>query len=252
MVLFEAAIFYTILIFKTMLPVLIIILLLAPSRNRWLLIAMGIHYFIYIVCLFAPRFGIFQQFWHNWQGPLLAIALITVLVMVVPRLSFPDIGISRRLANPAWRPFIFAVTVSLVLAILAKIIAKNFFTLREQSLNIETLVFYLIIPGISEEVVFRGFYQSLLNKVFAKDFLLFGANIGMAWILTALLFTVGHVFTMDMFLNLNKNYYAYATILPLALILGWLRERYDSLFPGMLVHNAVNFFGVITSYLLLR
>src|SRR5208282_4244088 len=45
-----------------------------------------------------------------------------------------------------------------------------------KKLDAEGWAFLLIMPGLAEELVFRGVYQSLLNRVFGKPWRLAGAG----------------------------------------------------------------------------
>ena len=77
-----------------------------------------------------------------------------------------------------------------------------------------------ILPGIFEELGFRGWMQSAWKLVLPS---------GRALILTACAFTVIHF-----------SYYSIGWLLPFALYLGWLRERSGSIWPGVIAHMGHN------------
>lgn len=57
-----------------------------------------------------------------------------------------------------------------------------------KKLDAEGWAFLLIMPGLAEELVFRGVYQSLWNGVFGKPWRVADAEFGRGMIITAILF----------------------------------------------------------------
>jgi membrane protease YdiL (CAAX protease family) len=107
--------------------------------------------------------------------------------------------------------------------------------------NIETLLFQMIMPGLNEELVFRGIFQSLLNRAFGKPSVLWGAQVGFGLVLTSLLFGVVHFVSIDKVgivhfgdvLNLLR-------ITGVGFAFGWIRERSGSLLPCVVLHGLLN------------
>ncbi len=95
--------------------------------------------------------------------------------------------------------------------------------------NILTIIASILIAPIGEELVCRGVVYHYAKKVVADM-----SNRRVAfWIanaIQALMFGVFHF-------NLIQGIYAFV----IGLGLGWLRERYKSLYPAMLAHAVVNF-----------
>lgn len=83
-----------------------------------------------------------------------------------------------------------------------------------------------VVPGIFEEIFFRGLVQGTLDlSMSPRD----------AMIVQAVIFAIAHV-----------NFIGFFTYLVfMGLYLGWLRNRSGSLVPGMLVHFAHNLLAVL-------
>jgi membrane protease YdiL (CAAX protease family) len=83
-----------------------------------------------------------------------------------------------------------------------------------------------VVPGIFEELFFRGLIQGTLEmSMSSRD----------ALIVQALIFAIAHV-----------NFIGFFTyLLFMGLYLGWLRNRSGSLLPGMLVHFGHNLLAVL-------
>lgn len=95
--------------------------------------------------------------------------------------------------------------------------------------NPVTIVASVILAPIGEEILCRGLIYHYAKKV-VVDMKNRTAAFWIANTLQALMFGIMH-------LNLIQGLYAFG----LGLGIGWLRERYNSLYPAMLAHFIVNF-----------
>ena len=77
-----------------------------------------------------------------------------------------------------------------------------------------------VTPAVLEEIIFRGMLQGRLMALFGRGGGLF---------VTAAAFAIVHQSGPILPIHLGAGLY-----------LGWLRERSDSLFPGMLMHFLYN------------
>ncbi len=67
------------------------------------------------------------------------------------------------------------------------------------------------MPGLAEEFVFRGVFQSLLNEAFGQPWRLARASLGWGGIITAVLFVVGHGALFDRYLHLQISLSAWSS-----------------------------------------
>ncbi len=98
-----------------------------------------------------------------------------------------------------------------------------------------------IATGIPEELLFRGLIGGAIFRRFAA-----GENPKRIWtanIIQAVIFTLPHL----LILLVAPKLWPLATVLPMALGLacGWLRFRFDSIGPGILVHALPNAVGAL-------
>jgi len=98
------------------------------------------------------------------------------------------------------------------------------------------LLFTVIIYPVLEELAFRGFVQTwLLEKSFFQPTIL--PLITRANILTSIAFAALHLFS-------QPPMWAALVFLP-SLVFGYLRERFDSVLPSIIVHAWYNLGFVI-------
>jgi len=182
-----------------------------------------------------PRVDGFQHLHWSWQECLLSTAWPFLLIALVPGISLAAIGVTSRF-RPDWlKPSIVALLLALAVpAVFCMLGARK-------TLDAEGWVFLLIMPGLAEELVFRGMYQSLLNRVFGKPWRLAGAEFGWGLIITAILFAGSNgLVAVDP--PLHARIVPHAAIAPvmLSFVSGWVRERTDSVWPSVFGHNLSN------------
>jgi hypothetical protein len=95
-----------------------------------------------------------------------------------------------------------------------------------------TFLYHLLCVALPEEVFYRGYVQSRVNRGFPGCVNLHYANVGFGWFYTALLFALGHFL-----ISLRPE--ALATFLP-GLLFGLLRERTGSVAASAAFHALCN------------
>jgi serine/threonine protein kinase len=100
-------------------------------------------------------------------------------------------------------------------------------------------MFQLLLVALPEEVLYRGYFQTMLNRVYGRRYRFLGASWGPGLIVSSAMFALGHVlFTLN---PLRANVF-----FP-GLVFGWLRERASAngkggLLGPILFHAVCNIF----------
>ena len=92
--------------------------------------------------------------------------------------------------------------------------------------------YHLFFVAIPEEFFYRGYFQTRLNEVFPRRFLVFGTPIGWGLVIACLFFAFGHSVVMF-------RWWHFATFFP-GLLFGWMRERTGGPLAGALLHAWAN------------
>ncbi len=204
--------------------------------RRWSLLLFVASLVVLDVALIEiPRVDGFQHLHWSWQECILSAAWPFLVVALIPRISLASVGVTSRF-RPGW------LKPSIVAGLLALAVPAVFFFLGvRKKLDAQGWAFLLIMPGLAEELVFRGVYQSLLNRALGKPWRLAGAEFGWGLIVTAILFagSNGLVAVND---QLDARIVLHAAIAPflMSLVSGWIRERTDSVWPSVFGHNLSN------------
>lgn len=93
----------------------------------------------------------------------------------------------------------------------------------------------VVAVALPEEFFYRGYLQGRLEEVWPSRFRLWGANVGLAWILQSALFGIAHVLV-------DGDVRRLATFFP-ALLFGWMRQATGSVLAPTLFHAMCNLFS---------
>ena len=173
------------------------------------------------------------QFWPsdwNWEGKTLAIALsLTVALILGARRTGLTLKQDRK-----------GLPGALVLcgALIAVFLALALWS-PNAPINVDELAFQLTMPGLDEELFYRGVLLLMFNGAFARSWRIFGAPMGWGALITSVAFGLAHAlgysdggFTFDAL--------SMALTGGPALLLVWLREKTGSLLLPVLMHNFAN------------
>lgn len=181
-----------------------------------------------------PRLGPFASLQWNWQGKLLEVAWVIVLVAVTRRLSLRDIGVTAPLC-PGWRgPTLVVGGATLALPLAFMLLGAR------DTLTREGWLFEATMPGIAEELVYRGVLLALCDRALGRPWRIAGADVGWGTIVTAVVFAAGHAIAVDRSGALHVEPLLAAGPLVGSLLAGWARSRLGTLAPLILIHNASN------------
>ena len=182
-----------------------------------------------------PRVNGFRHLHWDWQAALLTAAWPLLVAPWIPGLSLESMGVTSSL-KPGWfRP-------SLVALLIAGGVPAVFFLLGSRvRLTSEGWAYLLLMPGLAEEILFRGLFQPVLNRALGRPWRLGGTELGWGLVITAVLFA-GSNGLVSVDPRLHPHIVLPAAIAPfmLGLVSGWVRERTDSVWPSVAGHNLSN------------
>jgi uncharacterized protein len=205
------------------------------SRAWWPLFAFVALFALDDLVLVLPRMGPFAALRWNWQGKLLEVAWVVALAAMVRGLSLRDIGATTPL-RPDWRVPVLVVGAVMLALPIAFIMG---FGARDE-LTVEGWCFQATMPGLAEELVYRGVFLSLFDRAFGRPWRVAGADVGWGTIAVAVVFAAVHAVNVDRDATVHiEPLFAVGPFIG-SLIAGWARARMGSLIPLILLHNASN------------
>lgn len=114
------------------------------------------------------------------------------------------------------------------------------FVLSKMAINhpISTAVFQFFFVAVGEELFFRGFWQGELNRTFGRRWKIGRTRFGWGVVAVALLFGIAHLLNPfnPVQGSYRLNWLGLLYTGGFALVVGLLRERFNSLLPCMIFH----------------
>jgi hypothetical protein len=164
----------------------------------------------------------------NWTGKLASIALALVAIAVL-RLRRDEVGL---VMPRAWCATLIAIAVAFH-------VAMNLVFATGEPTTIETVLFQATMPGLAEELAYRGVAFALVARAFG------GAKLPAA-IVTTCAFAIVHAISTD---NASRGFYVMPFLFAAALgaWFAWIRTRSGSVLGGMLAHNGANVAGTLAA-----
>lgn len=216
---------------------------IGPNGLRTLLLA-AVLYVAVVVVWSLPRVGFFDQLTWNWQNKLLVLVALAALVSLLPGVSWHEVGL-RRPARGWWIPVLSATTGALAIQLAIGPLAA-------MPGDVESLLFQATLPGLDEELFFRGILLLLLDRTLRSV----RPNDGtggrrMRWsaIVSCILFGLGHGLAFTDGFTLHVDLAPVVVTGLIGWLLMWVRIRWDSLLPAVLLHNGWNSSVVVANLL---
>jgi hypothetical protein len=134
-------------------------------------------------------------------------------------------------ATGSWRPALLVLAAALVLQTLSLWVVPG---RPAAAPPVATWLYQALVPGLSEEPLFRGLLLALADRACPARRLVAGAPLGAGGLAVSLLFVALHVAGGAGAAGVLLG------VLPVALLTLWLRARTGSLLLPVLAHNACN------------
>lgn len=177
----------------------------------------------------------------NWSGKVIAIALTLTMMVVFFRNDRKEVGLTLRQEAGSIVP---SLVVAIALCCFSWGIRWIFGGGATPSA--ERLIYQATMPGLDEELFYRGLLLALFLRAFQDRMMIAGAVMGPAAIVTTFLFAAGHALAFRQGeLIFDPIILGFTAVLGLGFI--WIRQRTGSLLLPVIVHNVINFGGSFMS-----
>lgn len=115
------------------------------------------------------------------------------------------------------------------------------FLIKYSDENISQLKFQFTMPGIDEELAFRGIMLGILSNTLRSKIHIGSINLGNpSLIITSILFGLGHSLKIDDIYNFHQNWFEFVNMFAIGLLLGWMTIKSGSIIMAILSHNLIN------------
>lgn len=212
-----------------------------PDARRWIPVVIGLSVLdsvatllpIYVKSLQVP--GVH---W-NWSGKILDVAVmlaVATVFIVAKRFTARDFGLTLKQAPGTGRATLFMMIPYMI--VIAALTALWFGESKPQSA--ETIWYEATLPGLAEELLWRGILLTILDRMFAARFRLWNTEMGYGAIAVTLVFALVHGLHFGKDLAIQVSWLGALMAGVTGFLLAWLRLRTKSLVLPVVLHNATN------------
>ena len=198
---------------------------------------------LYIITELYPNLQIIKYHtWNNylgcnWSAKIYSIVLALGLLIPLRSIINPnEIGLTLKQNSGSIRFSLICITFILVAAIFIGFLSKK------GPFDTKTLLYLAIMPGLNEELIYRGFLLGFLNKLFDRRFKILGTNLGWGAIISTIVFGLLHGFQLSGDYQFHFDFMAIVSTGFYGFIFVLIRERSGSLVFPVIAHGTEDFF----------
>lgn len=210
------------------------------SKTGWLIVAALVFVLTSLASDLLADTTIFAGQQWNWTGKAASLLIALAFIFAFKPFTPKEFGLTTKMSWTDAKPILLICIAYVFVRLLI------YYTATEQTnaFHTETILFQATLPGLEEEIVFRGILLTLLNYVFTKPKWTFAkVSFGWAAILTSILFGLTHGIYFDSSFHLQFNAFAILRTTFDGFLFALLTEKTKSLVPGVLLHNLINLIG---------
>src|SRR5690606_760146 len=224
-----------------LIPFAFILLKNKSKINFQRLLIFAVTYIVYQVFLVLPKinssFDLIKGSW-NWDGKIYGIICGILLYFLFRKFFRENDFFALKQNKENFKP---ASIGAIFVVLLATII---WFLLGNSEFNLETLAFQISLPGVDEEIMFRGILLGLLATALKDKISLLGNP---SVLLTAILFGFMHALTLDKNYSIDFDGIYFIQTGYAGYIGGWITIKSRSILLAILSHNFSNIFGTLST-----
>ncbi|MCG1036253.1 CPBP family intramembrane glutamic endopeptidase [Polaribacter sargassicola] len=171
----------------------------------------------------------------NWDGKIYTIICSILFLLFYKKYQLKDYFLTFKQENKFFKKGVIIIISLLIFKITLMFFAPN------KLLNWETLFYQFSMPGLDEEIAYRGIMLGLLTKILKYKNLILNSSV---WI-TAILFGFAHGLSLSKEFSIIFNIYPFLITMFYGLIWGWITIKSGSVLLALISHNLGNGMGNI-------
>jgi membrane protease YdiL (CAAX protease family) len=171
----------------------------------------------------------------NWVGKIYTIIGSILFLIFYRKYPLKDYFLTFKQENKFFKKGVLIIISLLILKTTLMFFAPT------KLLNWETLFYQFSMPGIDEEIAYRGIMLGLLTKILKCKNLILNSSV---WI-TAILFGFAHGLSLSKEFSIIFNIQPFLITMFHGLIWGWITIRSGSILLALISHNLGNGMGNI-------
>lgn len=217
------------------LPILFLFLRKKDSESFLTAVVFSLYFLINAILVHLPidfeKINVLGGNW-NWTGKILGIIGSITFLLIYKKFKLKDYYLTLEQDKSFIKKGILVVTLLLVLQII-----QGLLTGSPKEWSMETFLFQLTMPGIQEEIAFRGIMMGLLVKILKPSS---KSIFHPAIIITSILFGMAHGLILNDSLIPSFRLFPFINTMILGIIWGWITLKSGSVLLAVISHNLGN------------
>jgi len=178
----------------------------------------------------------------NWSGKIYAILGSFVFLLCYRKFKMKDYFLTFNQNKSFVKKGTWIVVIVLSIHLLINVI-----TFSPKIISTETIFYQLTMPGIDEEIAYRGIMLGLLIKVLKSNILIFNLKaFNPSIVITSILFGLAHGLNLSNSYEIIFNFPSFLSTFVMGVIWAWLTIKSGSILLAMLSHNLGNSSQIIS------
>lgn len=178
----------------------------------------------------------------NWTGKLYSILGAIAFLSIYRKFPLKDYFLTIKQKGKFWRNGLLIIGIVLLYNIVSSYLGSK------ENQNLETLLFQFTMPGINEEIAFRGIMLGLLLKILKNRIMVFKMPlINPPILVTSILFGLAHGFSLSKYHEIVFNIEPFLRTMIYGIIWAWITIKSGSILLAILSHNLGNGVGKLIS-----
>lgn len=224
------------------LPIILFTLINRKSQTIKILSVFSIYFLIHSILLYFPiefnELSLIKGNW-NWTGKFFAISGSILFLLVYRKFELKDYFLILKQNNDFLK---YGLLTLLSIFIIKGLF--NYIYLSSTDWNTEAILFQATMPGLDEEIAFRGIMLGLLTKILKPTS---KSIFHPAIYVTALLFGMGHGLFLNDACELTFNISSFLITTVLGIVWAWITIKSGSILLALISHNIGNITSQIIS-----
>lgn len=223
-------------------PIILFTLTNRKSQTIKILSVFSIYFLIHSILLYLPleynHLSFIPGNW-NWTGKLFAVFGSILFLLIYRKFELKDYFLTLKQTTAFLKYGILTVLIIFIIKGLF-----NYFYLSPTDWDTESVLFQATMPGLDEEIAFRGIMLGLLTKILKPSS---SSILHPAIYVTALLFGMAHGLFLNDAYELTFNISSFLITTVMGIVWAWITIKSGSVLLALISHNLGNITSQIIS-----
>jgi membrane protease YdiL (CAAX protease family) len=181
-------------------------------------------------------------------GNQIGILIISILlIFFFSKRRIIEFNVARINLKQLVKPIVITVLLLIIRELISVVLGSDSHPAAISMSTLQQVIFIVVLASLSEELLFRGFLQNMLNPIRRYGIIIFNLNLSLPVIISGILFGLMHFALMGT--GASFNYVLQIAIfgMLLGMIAGYFQEKHNNFSFAFIVHMTGNLVGLIFS-----